>query len=213
MAAHSSGQPAKPPTQETIPLPEFTGRVAVLGGANMEKVQLLVGLALRQIRQQGLVLCLDGRRQKQTEVQFRLLLRGTQSYLSLPPSGEIPDDLERTILSTLSRGLPTHPPLLLLDAVQETPSWAHTLTFLLKAGVALVELLADASQLLFGRYDTVLLLRSDRDNAEAYSKAVGRRASAEAISTIPSSHGLLLHFSQVLPVRLPPLLYGETDTR
>lgn len=188
-------------------LPEFTGRVAVLGGTSADKAQILVGLALRQVRQQGLVLCLDGRRQKQTEVQFRLLLRGTNSYLALPPSGEIPHDLERTILSTLSRGLPKHPPLLLLDTVPETPSWARTLTFLLKAGVVLVELLADARQLLFGRYDTVLLLRSDKDAAEAYSKAVGRRASAEAISTIPSAHGLRLHFSQVLPVRLPSLLY------
>ncbi|MBI3757382.1 MAG: hypothetical protein HY267_05335 [Deltaproteobacteria bacterium] len=190
-------------TQQPPILPEFVDRAAVLGGSGADKSHLLIGLALRQVQKKGVVLCLDGRRQKQTEVQFRLLFRGAQSYIALPPSGEVPNEIERTALSQLSRGLSTQPPLLLLDGVPETPAWARTLAFLLKAGVVVVELLTDANQLIFGRYDTVLLLRADKDAAETYSKAVGRRASAEEIKTLSAEEGILIHLAQVRWVMLP----------
>ena len=187
-------------------LPEFIGRAAVLGGSGADKSRLLVGLAVRQVQKKGVVLCLDGRRHKQTEVQFRLLLRGVQSYFALPPSGEVPNEIERTALSQLSRGLSAQPPLLLLDGVPETSAWERTLAFLLKAGVVVVELLMDANQLIFGRYDTVLLLRADKDAAEAYSKAVGRRASAEEIEMLSAEAGILIHLARVYRVKLPSMI-------
>ena len=154
------------------------------------------------------MLCLDGRRQKQTEVQFRLLLRGVQSYLSLPPSSEVPKETAQLVLRLMSRGLPAQPPLLLLDAVAASPAWEQILAFLLKAGVVVVELLTDASRLVFGRYDTVLLLRSDKETAEAYSKAVGRRVSMEEIQALSPGEGILLHLSQVWRVTLPEAQVG-----
>jgi hypothetical protein len=189
--------------QQPLLLPELSGRVAVLGGSGAEKSQLLIALALRHVRQQRTVLCLDGRRQKQTEVQFRLLLRGLQSYIALPPSSEVPKEITQMALRVMSRGLPVQPPLLLLDAVPETSAWEQTLAFLLKAGVLIVELLVDASRLVFGRYDTVLLLRSEKDEAEASSKAVGRRVTAAEIHTLPPGKGILLHLAQVWRVALP----------
>lgn len=202
MAFSSHGtQPIRPP----LPLPELVGRVAVLGGSGAEKSQLLVGLALRQVRQKGVTLCLDGRQQRQTEVQFRLLLRDTQSYITVSPSGEVPTEIERTALSLLSRGLSTLPPLLLLDSIQETPSWERSLAFLLKAGVVVVELLIEATHLVFGRYDTVLILRTEKSMAEAYSRAVGRRASPEEMQTLPSGQGILIHLAQTYRVQLPDL--------
>jgi hypothetical protein len=201
----ATSPPSVPSAPQSFPLPDLIGRVAVLGGSGAEKSQLLVGLALRHVQRKGVVACLDGRRQKQTEVQFRLLLRGVQSYLALPPSGEIPGEMERTLLSRLGRGLSSLPPLLLLDGVPETPAWEHTLSFLLKAGVVIVELLTGAARLIFGRYDTVLLLRAEPDAAEAASKAVGRRASAEEIKTLSAKEGLLLHLAQVYRVQLPAL--------
>src|SRR5438093_11377202 len=99
------------------PLPDLCGRVAVLGGTAIDKTLLLVGLALRQVRQQGLVLCLDARRQQQTEVQFRLLLRGGASYLSLPTADTVPDGIAQRVLSAVSRALNERAgsPLLWLD--------------------------------------------------------------------------------------------------
>lgn len=201
--------PQPPPSstspQSRTPLPPLSDRVAILGGSSAEQSQLLVALALRQMRQQGVVLCLDGRQRRQTEVQFRLLLRGAPSYIAVPPSGEVPSETARQTLSRLSRGLSAPPPLLLLDAVPETPAWEQTLAFLRKAGVVIVELLVDASQLVFGRYDTVLLLRAGKDHAEAVSKAVGRRASAEELQHIPSGEGILLSLTQAQRVQLPKL--------
>jgi hypothetical protein len=194
-----------PPTQQPLDLPELAGRVAVLGGSGTEKSHLLVGLALRHARQQRAVLCLDGRRQKQTEVQFRLLLRGRQSYIALPPTSEVPREIAQLALSVMSRGLPAQPPLLLLDAIPETSAWEQTLAFLLKAGVIVVELLGDANRLVFGRYDTVLLLRSEKDEAEIYSKAVGRRVTAAEVHTLPPGEGILLHLSQGWRVKLPEI--------
>ena len=189
--------------QQPLPLPELFHRVAVLGGSNAEKSQLLVGLALRQVRQQRNVLCLDGRRQKQTEVQFRLLLRGRQSYIALPPGDEVPREIAQKTLSMMSQGLPAQPPLLLLDAVPETAAWEQTLAFLSKAGVGVVELLDDASRLVFGRYDTVLLLRAKADEAKIYSKTVGRRVEEGEVVALPPGEGILLHLSQVWRVALP----------
>ena len=147
-----------------VPLPELRGRVAAL----------CVGLALRQVQQQGIVLCLDARRHRQAEVQFRLLLRGSAHYVPLPASGEVPAELVQTALRTLSRGLTqaaVRPPLLLLDSVRENPDWERTLAFLLNAGAVVVDLLPSPTALVFGRYDTVLLLRTDADAADAYSRA------------------------------------------
>lgn len=191
--------------QQPLILPEFVGRVAVLGGSGADRSHFLIGLALRQIQKKGAVLCLDGCRQKQTEIQFRLLLRGVQSYIALPPPGAVPNEIERTVLSQLSRGLSAQPPLLLLDGVPETPAWERTLAFLLKAGVVVVELLTEASQLIFGRYDTVLLLRVDKDTAEIYSRAVGRRASADEVHKLPPGEGILIHLAQTYRVQLPDL--------
>jgi hypothetical protein len=195
-------QLAQPP----LPLPELVGRVAILGGSGAEKSQLLVGLALRQVQQKGVVLCLDGRQQRQTEVQFRLLLRNGQSYISVPPSGEVPTEIARTALRVLSRGLSTLPPLLLLDSILETPTWERTLAFLLKAGVVVVEFLVEATHLVFGRYDTVLILRTAKNLAEAYSRAVGRRATPEEMQTLPSGQGILIHLAQTHRVQLPDSL-------
>jgi len=181
----------------------LSGRVAVLGGSGAEKSQLLVGLALRHARQQRTVFCLDGRRQKQTEVQFRLLLRGSQSYLSLPSSREVSREIAQLVLSVLSRGLPTQPPLLLLDAVAETLAWEQTLAFLLKARIVVVELLSEASHLVFGRYDTILLLRSNAQDAEAASKAMGRRVSAEEILALSPEEGILVQLTRTQRVKLP----------
>ncbi|MBI3302080.1 MAG: hypothetical protein HYZ72_08405 [Deltaproteobacteria bacterium] len=189
-----------------VPLPELVGRVAVLGGTASDKTALLVRLALRQVRQQGSVLCLDGRRHRQTEVQFRLLLRGSNSYVSLPASGEVPAELAQTALSTVSRGLTQASgpsPLLLLDSVRETPEWERTLAFLLNAGAVVVELLPSPTALVFGRYDTVLLLRVDTAAADACSRAVGRKVSAEDLLSLKAGEGVLIHLAQVQRVALP----------
>lgn len=189
--------------QQPPPLPDLSQRVAVLGGSNAEKSRLLVGLALRQARQHRSVLCLDGRRQKHTEVQFRLLLRGQQSYIALPSGTEVPRAIAQRALSSMSQELSTHSPLLLLDAVPETAEWEQTLAFLLKAGVGVVELLEDASRLVFGRYDTILLLRASANEASIYSKTVGRRVEEEELETLPPGEGILLHLSRVWRVTLP----------
>jgi len=192
--------------QQPPPLPELVHRVAVLGGSSTQKSQLLVSLALRQTRQQRGVLCLDARRQKQTEVQFRLLLRGQQRYFALPPGDEVPQEISQKTLSLMSQGLSTQSqsPLLLLDAVPETTAWEQTLAFLLKAGVCVVELLEDADRLVFGRYDTILLLRAtSSDEATIFSKAVGRRVEAEELTALPPEEGILMHLAQVWRIRLP----------
>ena len=189
-----------------VPLPELVGRVAVLGGTASDKTALCVGLALRQARQQGIVLCLDARRHRQAEVQFRLLLRGSAHYVPLPASGEVPAELVQTALRTLSHGLTqaaVRPPLLLLDSVRENPDWERTLAFLLNAGAVVVELLPSPTALVFGRYDTVLLLRTDADAADAYSRAVGRKVSAEELRDLKAGEGVLVHLARIYRVALP----------
>jgi len=192
--------------QAPVPLPELVGRVAVLGGVAGDKTALLVGLALRQVRQQGIVLCLDGRRQRQTEVQFRLLLRGNSSYISLPATGEVPIAVAHTALSVVSRSLTSavgRPPLLLLDSVHETLEWEKPLTFLLNAGAVVVELLPSPAALLFGRYDTVLLLRANTTVAEACSRAVGRKVSTADLVSLQAGEGVLIHLARMQRVVLP----------
>ena len=189
-----------------LPLPDLFGRVAVLGGSAIEKTSLLIGLALRQVRQQGAVLCLDARRQKQTEVQFRLLLRGSASYLPLPASGIVSDEVAQTALSTMSRALSEEPSrqlLLLLDSVVEDQAWERTLAFLLNAGATVVELLPAPASLVFGRYDTVLLLRTERDIASVLSRSVGRKVSEAELVSLQAGEGVLIHLARTQWVSLP----------
>ena len=189
-----------------VPLPELRGRVAVLGGTASDKTALCVGLALRQVRQQGIALGLDARRHRQAEVQFRLLLRGSAHYVPLPTSGEVPAELVQTALRTLSRGLTQaaiRPPLLLLDSVRENPDWERTLAFLLNAGAVVVDLLPSPTALVFGRYDTVLLLRTDADAADAYSRAVGRKIGTAELLDLKAGEGVLVHLARVYRVALP----------
>ena len=189
-----------------VPLPELRGRVAVLGGTASDKTALCVGLALRQVQQQGIVLCLDARRHRQAEVQFRLLLRGSAHHVPLPASGEVPAELVQTTLRTLSHGLTqaaVRPPLLLLDSVRENPDWERTLAFLLNAGAVVVDLLPSPTALVFGRYDTVLLLRTDADAADAYSRAVGRKIGTAELLDLKAGEGVLVHLARVYRVALP----------
>jgi hypothetical protein len=189
-----------------VPLPELSGRVAVLGGTASDKTGLLIGLALRQVGQQGVVQCLDARRHRQTEIQFRLLLRENANHVLLPASGEVPAEVAQTVLSTVSRSLAAAvrcPPLLLLDSVSETSEWEQTLSFLLKAGAVAVEFLRSPAALVFGRYDTVLLLRGEADTADALSRVVGRRVEVEDLESLPSGEGMLIHLARVYRVMLP----------
>lgn len=193
-------------SHEPIPLPLLEARVAVLGGGENDKTAVLVGLAVRQVQQHGVVLCLDARRYRPTEVQFRLLLRGSGPYFPLPSPEEVPAEVVQIVLSTVSRSLRGGgrlPPLLLLDSVRETQEWEQTLSFLLKAGTIIVELLRSPTELVFGRYDTVLLLRSQAAQAEALSRAVGRKVSRDDLEHLPAGEGVLIRFAQVQRVLLP----------
>lgn len=187
------------------PLPELTGRVAVLGGTASAKTAVLLGLALRQIQRQGTVLCLDARRHRQTEIQFRLLLRDNATYVLLPTSGEVPTETAQAALKMLSDGLARtqQPPLLLLDSVHENSDWERTLSFLLKAGVVVVELLASPAALVFGRYDTVLLLRAEIEAADGMSRVVGRKVNAEDLVRLKAGEGILIQLARVQWVALP----------
>lgn len=194
------------------PLPELLGRVAVLGGNATEKTTFLIGLALRQIHQQGTVLCLDARHHQQTEVYFRLLLRQPTSYLPLPDSGEVLSAAAQAALSAVSRSLattPPLPPLLLFDSIRETPDWERTIIFLLNAGATVVEVLPHSTALVFGRYDTVILLREETEAAEQLSRAVGRKVSATELRQMKTGEGILIHLAQVYRVLLPEVTTVE----
>lgn len=200
---------SQPLSDSPVLLPDLVGRVAVLGGNATEKTSCLVGLALRQIHHQGTVLCLDARRHTQTEIYFRLLLRQPTQYLVMPPPGEVSATVGQAVLSTVSRSLatmPALPPLLLLDSIRETPDWERTVIFLLNAGVTIVEALPDPTALVFGRYDTVLLLREETAAAEQFSQAVGRKVSAAELQRLKSGEGRLVHLAQVYHVVLPKLM-------
>jgi hypothetical protein len=160
----------------------------------------------------GTVLCLDARHHKQTEMYFRLLLRQPTSYLALPDSGEVPSPAAHAALSAVSRSLattPSLPPLLLFDSIRETPDWERTVIFLLNAGATVVEILPHPTALVFGRYDTVILLREEPIAAEQISRAVGRKVSAAELPQLKSGEGRLIHLARVYRVLLPEMTQVE----
>ncbi len=183
--------------------PELYGRVAVLGGNDADKTSLLVGLSLQQIRDNGRVICVDGRRGKKTQVQFRLLLRSHAAYIPLPASLSFPPAIERALLTEVGQALQgARAPLLLFDNVTEQPRVERMVTFLLNAGVNVIEFLSSPQALRFGCYDAVLLLSVDSLNADALSRLVGRKVSPEEILALRPDEGLLVRLTQVLPVQL-----------
>lgn len=199
-------------TDTLFPLPELVGRVAILGGDATEKTTCVAGLAVRQIHQRGTVLCLDARHHKQMEIYFRLLLRQPTSYLAVPNSEEMPSPVAQTVLSAVSRSLgatPSLPPLLLFDSIRDTPDWERTVLVLLNAGATVVEVLPDVTALIFGRYDTVLLLREETAAAEQHSRAVGRKVSTTELQQLKRGEGRLVHLARVYRVRLPEMTKGE----
>lgn len=205
MAEKTDGSPL---SSTRFPLPELIGRVAVLGGTPSDKSNLVVGLALRQVRQQGTVFCLDARHHQSVEVQLRLLLRQQSHYRYVRVAGAVPSDIARSVLSVVGQSLSRHqtlPPLLLCDSLTESHDWEQTIQFLLKAEATVVELLASPAELVFGRYDTVLLLHESAASADALSRAVGRKVSVEEIVQLKTGDGWLIHLTQVYHVRLPTL--------
>ena len=185
-------------------LADLVGRIAVLGGDDADKTALAVALALRHAQIQGYIVCLDARRYKQTEIQFRLLLRETAQYIPLSASARISAQISQTILRLVNqRRESPAPPLLLLDGIGTGETLEPLLSFVLKAGATLVSLLTDATEYVFGRYDTVLILRAEPAEAEAMSRAVGRKVSSEDIVDLPATHGWLIHLSQVYHLKLP----------
>jgi len=184
----------------------------VLGGNTNDKTALFLGLALRHARQNGTILCFDARHSQQTEMQFRLLLRQRARYRQLPPSGEVSPELAQVALSMVSQSLNSHTnssPLLLLDNVRESPDWEQTAVFLLNAGATVVEILPTPDALVFGRYDTVLVLRENATVAEALSRAVGRKVSVEELVRLRSGEGILIHLARLYRVSLPDAFVGE----
>ena len=188
---------------------ELHGRVAVLGGNGADKTGLLVGLALQQIERNGKVMCVDGRREKKTEVQFRLLLRSRAAYLPLPASLSFSPAVERALLIEVGQALKgerhSPPPLLLFDSVTEQPGVERMVTFLLNAGVTVVELLPSPQALRFGRYNATLLLHVDSCNADALSRAVGRKVTPAELLALGPGEGLLVKLAQSFPVELPQM--------
>jgi hypothetical protein len=194
--------------------PALNNRVAVLSGKHTETSLLLVGLARRQWQQGGKVLCLDASRHQQTEVQFRLLLRQQGLYQRLVPSSEVPLAMAQTALRVVSHGLtdPNTPlPLLLFDGVRETWDWERTVQFLLNAGATIVEVLPEPQALLFGRYDTTILLGAASTYAEAASRAVGRKVVGEDIVALRSGEAYLVHLAQVYRVAIPQAFADKGD--
>lgn len=210
MAANTDIPPPPPPA--ILPLPELIGRVAILGGTGSDKSNFIVGLALRHIRQQGTVFCLDARHHQQVELQLRLLLRQQTRYRYVRVPGEVPTEVEHGIVSVIGNSLSstnTPLPLLLCDSLVETVDWERTIQFLLKANTTIVELLVSPTALVFGRYDTVLLLRESASAADALSRAVGRRVSGDEISRLKAGEGWLVHLTRVYYVKLPQMEDGE----
>lgn len=195
-------------------LPHFVGRVAIIGGNDTDRTALNVALALRHTRAQGTVVCLDARRHKQTEIQFRLLLRDNVQYIPLPASGRISAQISQTILKLVNQSVEEPapaPPLLVLDGMGAGETLEPLLSFILKAGATVVSFLASAAECVFGRYDTVLVLRAEAQMAEAMSRAVGRKVSPEDIVHLSATHGWLIHLTQVHQVELPVELPVSLD--
>ncbi len=192
--------------ERLFPLPDLNGRLAVLGGQPRDRTELCLSLALRQARQHGVVVCLDAHGRQQLEMPFRLLLREDAAYIPLPAEGTVSDDIAQRVLQTLQTGLgttPSLPPLLIIDGAQETADWEHTLTFFLRTGIVVVEVLPNPERLVFGRYETTLLLRTAGAEAEAISQTVGRKVTAENLATLQPGEGYFIHLSRVYRVRFP----------
>ena len=66
----------------------------------------------------------------------------------------------------------------------------------------MVSFLGSAAQATFGRYDTLVVLRTAAE-AEAVSRAVGRKLSPQQIAGLPADQAWLIHMTQVYRVRLP----------
>ena len=192
--------------ERLFPLPDLSGRLAVLGGQPRDRTAFCLGLALRQASQHGVVVCLDAHGRQQLEMPFRLLLREDAAYIPLPAEGTVSDAIAQRVLQTLQSGLgrtPSLPPLLIVDGAQETADWERTLTFFLRTGMVVVEFLSHPSRLVFGRYETTLLLRSTGEEAEALSQTVGRKVTAENLAALKPGEGYFIHLSQVYRVRFP----------
>ena len=192
--------------ERIFPLPDLSGRLAVLGGQPRDRTELCISLALRQASQHGVVVCVDAHGRQQLEMPFRLLLREDAAYISLPADGKVSDDIAQQVLQTLQNGF-RHAtplsPLLLLDGVRETADWEHTLTFFLRAGIVVVEFLPSPESLVFGRYETTLLLRSEGLDAEVISQTVGRKVTAKNLGELKQGEGYFIHLSRVYRVRFP----------
>ena len=215
--------PEKPNVLTPPSLPDLIGRVAVLGGNDSDKTALNVALALRHSQAYGaqaqgaiICVCLDARHHKQTEIQFRLLLRDNAEYIRLPASGRISPQISQTILKLVNQEKHLQeersqsieepvavPPLLLLDGLGAGETLEPMLSFILKAGATVVSLLTSAEEFVFGRYDTVLVLRAEGGTAEAISRAVGRKLSPEDIAHLPATHSWLIHLTRVYQVVVP----------
>ncbi len=192
--------------ERLFPLPDLSGRLAVLGGQSRDRTELCLGLALHQASQHGVVVCLDAHGRQQLEMPFRLLLREDAAYIPLPAEGTVSDDIAQQVLQTLQAGLgrtPSLPPLLIVDGAQETADWEQTLTFFLRTGIVVVEFLPHPSRLVFGRYETTLLLHAAGAEAEAISQTVGRKVTSENLAALRPGEGYFIHLSRVYRVRFP----------
>ncbi len=191
-----SNQPAQ--------LPALLGRVGVLGGTDQDKTQLCLALACQQVQRHGPVVCVDARRHPTTEIQFRLLMRDKAHYIPLTSAARLPQEVPRLVLDVVARGLQTAPPppLILIDGLDAGDSWERSLAFVLRAGATVVSFLGSAAQATFGRYDTLVVLRTAAE-AEAVSRAVGRKLSPQQIAGLPADQAWLIHMTQVYRVRLP----------
>ena len=99
-----------------FPLPDLSGRLAVLGGQPRDRTELCISLALRQARQHGVVVCVDAHGCQQLEMPFRLLLGEDTAYIPLPADSKVSDDIAQQVLQTLQNGFsecdtapPPHP--------------------------------------------------------------------------------------------------------
>lgn len=207
--AHQDRHPDQP-----LALPELLGRVGVLGGTEQDKTNLCVALAHQHVRQHhSPVVCIDARRYKATEIQFRLLLRDKARYIPLASPTRLPQEVPRSVLAVVAQGLQQGqtdplPPLILVDGLDAGDSWERLLAFVLRTGATVVSFLGSAAQATFGRYDTLLVLRAEAE-AEAVSRAVGRKVSPEEIVSLPSDQAWLIHLIQVCRVRLPRIVMDE----
>ena len=174
---------------QPVALPELIGRVGVLGGTEQDKTNLCVALAQHHIQHHSPVVCIDARRYKATEIQFRLLMRNNARYIPLASPTQPPQKVLRSVLEVVAQGLQQEqtdlpPPLVLIDGLDAGDRWDRTLTFILRAGATVVSFLGSAAEVAFGRYDTLLILRAEAE-AEAVSRAVGRKVSPEEIVSLP----------------------------